>query len=69
VKSYSQVQQHLLNLVDDFNNTSLFISQNVSTAKIMQSQTLVPFMKCETWTGKDVEGNGLGYWPGNAWKK
>jgi hypothetical protein len=25
-ESYTQVQQHLLNLEDDFNNTSLFIS-------------------------------------------
>jgi hypothetical protein len=44
VKSYPQVQQHLLNLVVDFNNTSVFISRNISTAKVMQCQTLVPFM-------------------------
>jgi len=44
VKSYSQVQQHLLNLVDNFNNTPLFIPWSVSTAKTMQCQTLVQFM-------------------------
>jgi hypothetical protein len=44
VESYSQVHKHLLNLVDDFNKPYLVISRNVSTAKIMQYQTMVLFM-------------------------